>query len=145
MNLGAFAGKIRDLPATVGLPWDYFARRGIFLDCRGPLTISATSRWGYMVQVFTESHDLSQWPALGPVIPYGVTVDEQAWIGSQALLSGCHIGIGAVVAAGTVVRGQDVAPLVMVAGNPARVIARWQDGDWHYLPVVKSGYARRLE
>jgi len=49
------------------------------------------------------------------------------------------------VAAGTVVRGQDVAPGLMVAGNPARVIARWTGEQWEYLPTEESGYRRRLE
>jgi acetyltransferase-like isoleucine patch superfamily enzyme len=37
------------------------------------------------------------------------------------------------VAAGTVVRSQEVKPWVMVAGNPAKVIARFVDGTWQYL------------
>lgn len=149
MNLAQYAGRMGELPATVGLPWEYFAQRGIFLDCRGPLVISAESLWGFRVRVYTESHDVSGGPgALGPTMPYGVQVDAGAWIGSEALLAGCHIGEGAIVAAGTVVRGQDVGPEVMVAGNPARVIAVWREvmGRWRwiYLPEQVSGYERRL-
>ncbi len=132
------------LPATVKLPPEYFLRRGILLDCRGPLVIHEMSDWGFSVMVLTRSHDTFD-GGMGGVKNYGVQVDKGAWIGSQSLLCGCHIGEGAIVAAGTVLRGQDVAPRVMVAGNPARVIARWDGGHWHYLAPEESGYSRRLE
>jgi len=32
----------------------------------------------------------------------------------------------------------------MVAGNPARVIARWSGNSWNYLPVETSGFETRL-
>ncbi len=132
------------LPPTVGLPRSYFDKRDILLDCRGPLVIDATSQWGFGIVVLTQSHDISAGPGkLGKVTAYPVRVDAGAWIGSGALLTGCHIGTGAIVAAGTVVRGQTVAPGVMVAGNPARVIARWNGERWVYLE--ETGYERALE
>jgi maltose O-acetyltransferase len=49
-------------------------------------------------------------------------IEDGAWIGQRAIiLPGRRIGRGAVVAAGAVVT-RDVAPLEIVAGNPARVI-----------------------
>ena len=139
------AGCIGNLPETVELPWHYFESRECFLDCRGPLVISAKSIWGFGVRVLTESHDISQWPVLGAPVPYGVTVEAGAWICSFSLLVGCSIGAGAIVAAGSVVRGQLVAPNVMVAGNPARVIARWNGGKLCHLPAIDCGYDRILE
>jgi maltose O-acetyltransferase len=107
------------------------------------LEIDAGTIWGLFVRVLTESHDISFGPGVvGPVVPRGVYVEKGAWIGSEALLVGCRIGEGAIVAAGTVVRCQDVAPGVMVAGNPARVIARWYSGQWVY--VAESGFRRVL-
>lgn len=51
-----------------------------------------------------------------------VTIGDRAWIGYRALvLPGVTIGEGAVVAAGSVVT-RDVAPYVIVGGNPAREI-----------------------
>jgi len=145
VDLSGYAGKQGPWPATVGLPWVYFARRGCFLDCRGPLIIDATSQWGFCVRVLTQSHDIRGGPGpLGQTKAYGVTVEADAWIGSWSLLSGCTIGAGSIVAAGTVVRGQTVGPGVMVAGNPARVIARWLDGSWHYEAEEISGYGRLL-
>ena len=51
-----------------------------------------------------------------------VTIDDNVWIGSRAMiLPGIHIGKGAVVGAGAVVT-RDVLPYQIVAGVPARVI-----------------------
>lgn len=143
MNQAKFAARLGQAwPATVGLPWEYFEGRGCVIDCRGPLAIAATSVWGFGVRVLTRSHDIKAGPGkVGAVINYPVTVEAGAWIGSYSLLVGCTIGAGAIVAAGTVVRGQTVAPGVMVAGNPARVIARWDGTRWQY---VSDGYERRL-
>ncbi len=53
-----------------------------------------------------------------------VVIDDDVWIGFGAtLLSGVHIGRGAIVAAGSVVKG-DVAPYTIVGGNPALVVGQ---------------------
>jgi maltose O-acetyltransferase len=69
-----------------------------------------------------------------------VVIEDYASIGSRALiLSGVHIGRGAVVAAGAVVT-HDVPPCMLVGGVPARVI-RSRSRDLHY----KLGYAKRFQ
>jgi acetyltransferase-like isoleucine patch superfamily enzyme len=51
-----------------------------------------------------------------------VVLEDETWIGSHAtILKGVTIGKGAVVATGAVV-SKNVAPLTIVAGNPARVV-----------------------
>ncbi len=121
-------------PSTVGHAEHFFSERHINLDCRGPLTISSESNWGFYVTVITLSHTLKNGGTSFSIARNRpVIVDRLAWICSGALLYNCHIGEGAVVAAGTVVRSQEVKPWVMVAGNPAKVIARFVDGAWQYL------------
>lgn len=59
-----------------------------------------------------------------------VRIDRDVWIGASAVvLSGVHIGEGALVAAGSVVV-RDIEPYAIVAGNPARKIgSRFSDSD----------------
>ena len=51
-----------------------------------------------------------------------VALEDNVLVGANAVvLEGCRVGQGSVVAAGAVVTA-DVAPMVVVAGQPARVI-----------------------
>lgn len=52
-----------------------------------------------------------------------VVVDEDVWLGANVtLLAGTHIGRGAIVGAGTVVRGNQVPPYAIIVGNPSKII-----------------------
>lgn len=131
MSYFEYALLPNELPDTVGFELKYFNDRNIRLDCRGPLVIHPDSRWGHYVTVCTKSHYMG--PGGGVLVNRPVIVDKNAWICSGAYLYNCHIGEGAVVSFGTVVRSQEVKPYVMVAGNPARVIARFIAGAWRYV------------
>ncbi len=51
-----------------------------------------------------------------------IVVEEDCWVGARSiLLSHCHIGRGAIVAAGSTVT-KEVPPYAVVAGSPAKVI-----------------------
>lgn len=53
-----------------------------------------------------------------------IVIENDVWIGyGSIVVSGVHIGRGAIVAAGSVVL-KDVAPYSIVAGNPAREISK---------------------
>ena len=52
----------------------------------------------------------------------GVTIEDYAFVGTGSILMpGCHIGKGAIVAAGTVVRGK-VPDFSIYAGSPGSII-----------------------
>jgi len=56
-----------------------------------------------------------------------IDVQDEAWIGAGAVIfPGVSIGFGAIVGAGSVVR-EDVPPMTVVAGVPARVIRKLTD------------------
>lgn len=134
--MGALGPLYSSMPATVGHTEHYFSERHVQLDTRGTLKIDSGSKWGFGVRVITLSHSNDKGtsgPNWATTVDRPVTVDAGAWIGSYAILYNCHIGARAVVALGSVVRSQNVAPDTMVAGNPARVIARFVDGKWSYL------------
>lgn len=52
----------------------------------------------------------------------GVTIGHDVWVGARAMImSGVTIGNGAVIGAGAVVT-KDVAPYVVMVGNPAKAV-----------------------
>jgi maltose O-acetyltransferase len=75
------------------------------------------------VTLVTSSHaNNSRIRAVAPAARGPVTIEDDAWIGSGAvILPGIRIGKGAVVGANSVVT-EDVPPLTVVAGLPARPI-----------------------
>ncbi len=56
-----------------------------------------------------------------------IVIEDFVWLGANCIvLPGVRIGRGAVVGAGSVVT-KDVPPMVVAAGNPARVLRRFDD------------------
>ena len=91
-----------------------------------------------------------------------VVIGHDVWIGTEAMImSGVHIGDGAVIGARAVVT-KDVPPYTIVAGNPARVVRlrfppeiveRLQRVAWwnwdderiaRFLPLLLSGDVERF-
>jgi acetyltransferase-like isoleucine patch superfamily enzyme len=61
-----------------------------------------------------------------PMDEADVIIGDDVWIGARAiLLPGAQIGAGAIIAAGSVVRGE-IPPLAIAAGVPARVVGARQ-------------------
>jgi len=68
--------------------------------------------------------------------PRDITIEDDVWIGMRAIvLAGVTIGAGSIVGAGAVV-ADDVPPLTVVSGNPARVVRQLMQ------PAVKGGTVR---
>ena len=105
--------------------------RRVCLDGRGPLTIGDNVSVSPEVAILTTQH---AWRSPGfPLESRPVVIEDHVWIGMRAtVLPGTTIGRGAVVAAGAVVSG-DVAPMTVVAGVPARPVARRPDGATDYV------------
>jgi acetyltransferase-like isoleucine patch superfamily enzyme len=90
------------------------------LDARANLTIGDSVSISHRVNIITGSHDYQK-----PDFPSNkkpIVIDDYVWIGVGAtILSGVHIGKGAVVCAGAVVT-HDVRPYTVVGGIPAHEI-----------------------
>jgi maltose O-acetyltransferase len=87
---------------------------------------------GPRVTLVTSSHpNDSRIRPVAPVSSGPVTIEDDAWIGAGVVvMPGVRIGRGAVVGANSVVNS-DVAPLTVVAGQPARPLRELQKpADW---------------
>jgi lipopolysaccharide O-acetyltransferase len=72
-------------------------------------------------------------PVDRPIVARPVRIGRNVWLGEQVcILPGVTIGDGAVVGANSVVT-RDVPPGTIVAGNPARVIRRFDDSSGQWL------------
>jgi acetyltransferase-like isoleucine patch superfamily enzyme len=100
---------------------------------RGNLTIGDRVSIAPRVTLVTSSHpNHSRIRPFAPVAQGPIVIEDDAWLGAGCVvLPGVRIGRGAVVGANSVV-GQDVAPLHVVVGQPARTVrellpgAGWQ-------------------
>lgn len=73
-----------------------------------------------------------------------IVVDDDVWIGySSIILSGVHIGQGAVIAAGAVV-SKDVPPYSIVGGIPAEVI-KYRFSSEMISELLKIDYSKLTE
>lgn len=140
MKAGVIVGE---LPDTVHKSKHYFVSRNMYLDCRGYLAIDESAQFGYGVRILTYTHSYANNRKDWSMKPSGVSVVIEAgvFVAAFATLFNTKLGEGSVVSAGTVVLGRNVAPYTMVAGNPARVIARWVEDHWQY----ERQYFGRLE
>lgn len=94
----------------------------------GPLTIGNDVMLAQNIVLSGLNHgyqDVSIVPHKQPVTKKLITIEEEVWIGANSVVvSGVTIGKHSVVAAGAVVT-KNVPPFSVVAGNPAKVIRRY--------------------
>lgn len=100
---------------------------GLLNTSSGQIFIGEHVMFGHGVQVITGTHDITRYGAERAWFPTegrDIHIEDGVWIASGAVVVGpCRIGRHAVVAAGSVVRG-DVAPYAVVGGVPARELKR---------------------
>ncbi len=88
----------------------------------GKVTIGEKVTLSYRAHVCAGTHDFSD-PTL-PLLKLPVILEDGAWIGTEAFIGpGVVVKTGAIVGARAVVV-KDVEPMLIVAGNPARVVGR---------------------
>jgi maltose O-acetyltransferase len=99
---------------------------------RGNLTIGDRVSIAPRVTLVTSSHpNHSRIRSFAPTSQGPIIIEDDAWLGAGCvILPGVRIGRGSVVGANSVV-GQDVPPLHVVAGQPARTVRELvPGGDW---------------
>lgn len=70
-----------------------------------------------------------------------IIIDDDVWIGyNSVIMSGVHIGQGAVIAAGAVVT-KDVLPYSIVGGNPAKII-KFRFGEQIIQELLRIDYSK---
>ena len=102
------------------------------LTDRGNLTIGNRVSIAPRVTLVTSSHpNSSRIRPFAPVSQGPIVIEDDAWLGAGCvILPGVRIGRGAVVGANSVV-AQDVLPLHVVAGQPARTVRELTpNGGW---------------
>ncbi|WP_445772541.1 acyltransferase [Shewanella sp.] len=105
----------------------------------GDVTIGDNFHSGSGCFIITQVHNYQ-----GESIPYDstylyktVTIEDNVWFGMNvSVLSGCTIGEGAILQAGSVVVS-DIPKLGIAGGNPAKVF-KYRDSE-HYFDLKNNG------
>jgi len=115
---------------------------GVWLGCTERITIGERVLIGPGVRILDNNyHDLYQRRLLPAARP--ITIDSDVWIGADAIiLPGVSVGRGAVIGAHAVVL-DDVPPLAVVAGNPARVVKTLDPGRFELASSPRGRAAPR--
>ena len=110
-------------------------RIGIGCVLIGPVTIGNDVMLAQNIVISALNHgyaDISKPISLQPISKALITLEDEVWIGANAVItSGVTVGKHSVVAAGSVVT-KNVAPYTVVAGNPAKPLKMYnfESGQW---------------
>lgn len=114
--------------AKIWAPWNLemgeYACLGPQVDCynQGKITIGANTTISQKTYLCASSHDITDRKI--PLILKPIVISDQVWVAADTFVGpGINIGQGAVVGARSAVF-KDVAPWVVVGGNPALVIKK---------------------
>lgn len=112
-----------DFGKNISIGKDVFINSGCHFQDQGGIRIGDGTLIGHNVVLATINHDLD--PGKNRKNRYApIKIGNHVWIGSNAtVLPGVTIGDWSVVAAGAVVR-QDVPPMTVVGGVPAKILKK---------------------
>ena len=118
-------GVIRELGEELVIGDNVGIAANAFIAVRGKTKIGKDTIFGPGVSIHSENHNfesLDKPIRLQGATRKGVTIGEDCWIGSKAIiLDGVNIGNHVIVAAGAVVN-KDVPDYAIVGGVPAKII-----------------------
>lgn len=118
-------GVLRELGEKLEIGENVGIAANAFIAVRGNVKIGSNTIFGPGVSIHAENHNFSDLESpirLQGATRKGVTIGEDCWIGSKAIiLDGVNIGNHVIVAAGAVVN-KDVPDYAIVGGVPAKVI-----------------------
>lgn len=118
-------GVLRELGETLEIGENVGIAANAFIAVRGNVKIGSNTIFGPGVSIHAENHnfsDLEKPIRLQGATRKGITIGEDCWIGSKAvILDGVNIGNHVIVAAGAVVN-KDIPDYSIVGGVPAKII-----------------------
>jgi putative colanic acid biosynthesis acetyltransferase WcaF len=125
---GARVGmQVNVYPSTkILMPWNVELRdwcalgEDVYIYSLGQVCIGRCATVSYRSHLCAGTHDLND-PSM-PLLKLPILIGDNVWVGTEAFVGpGVTVGEGAVIGARAVVV-EDVGPLHIVAGNPARQI-----------------------
>ena len=118
-------GVLRELGEELEIGENVGIAANAFIAVRGKVKIGSNTIIGPGVSIHSENHNFQELYTpirLQGATRKGVTIGEDCWIGSKAvILDGVNIGNHVIVAAGAVVN-KDVPDYAIVGGVPAKII-----------------------
>lgn len=141
---GGYDLEIAGAPGRFEIDPTSHLKSGTFIECSGGVKIGRYFHVGRGLTVFSSSHDYKgsgKIPYDGVDLERPVTIGDFVWCGANVtILPGVTIGEGAVIGAGSVVT-RDVAPLSVVAGNPASVVGQRDRARYEELKAKGAFFA----
>ena len=119
-------------PSNIEIGDDCVISSNVMFDSWASIVIGNHVILSEGVTILTGNHELHTPDFGGKLLP--IKIEDYAWIATKAIfLQGVTIGKGAVVGAGAVVR-EDVPPLGIVIGNPAKLIGYRRCSEFTHNP-----------
>lgn len=117
---------------------NFHATRNLVIQCGGDLLIGDNVLIASDVFIINYNHGTS--PKTNnyldnELIVKKVVIEDGVWIGNDVIiLPGVKIGTKSIIAAGSIVT-KDIPPYSMAAGNPAKVIKKWNCNSEQWIPI----------